>query len=118
MHRKGTKLLAGLLLAACALLTSAAAEDEPLYPIRKDGLWGYMNRAGETVIQPRWSAVYPFDGETALAVSRSASQLGERAGGHAHRQAGKRNHTAAARARHRRILVCLPPAGSGGRGLL
>ena len=80
MHRKGMKLLAGLLLAACALLTGAAAEEEPLYPIRKDGLWGYMNRAGETVIQPRWSAVYPFDGETALAVSRSASQLGERAG--------------------------------------
>ena len=24
------------------------AEEKPLYPIRENGLWGYMNRQGET----------------------------------------------------------------------
>ena len=35
--------------------TGGWAEEEPapnFYPIRENGLWGYMNRAGEVVIEP------------------------------------------------------------------
>ena len=45
------------------------AEEEPssfLYPIRENGLWGYMNRAGEVVIEPQWARAWPFEGSTAL----------------------------------------------------
>lgn len=49
------------------LLPGLAEEEIPtLYPIRENGLWGYMNRAGETVIQPRWLYTYPFSGDTAI----------------------------------------------------
>ena len=33
---------------------AGAEEDDALYPIRENGLWGYMNRQGETVIAPQW----------------------------------------------------------------
>ena len=36
-----------------------------LYPIRENGLWGYMNRAGEVVIEPQWNCADPFIGGTA-----------------------------------------------------
>ena len=29
---------------------AGAEEEDALYPIRENGLWGYMNRTGETVI--------------------------------------------------------------------
>lgn len=44
----------------------ALAEEKPLYPIRENGLWGYMNRQGETVIPAQWGQTWPFDGDTAL----------------------------------------------------
>ena len=58
-------ILCGFML---CLFLEAAAEDADfvLYPIRENGLWGYMNRQGETVIEPKWTYVWPFDGETAL----------------------------------------------------
>lgn len=43
------------LLILCLLPGLAGAEEEDaLYPIRENGLWGYMNRTGETVIAPQW----------------------------------------------------------------
>ncbi|MCR5370700.1 MAG: WG repeat-containing protein [Clostridium sp.] len=61
------------LLIVCALMMCLAGlscaqgeEEEALYPIRENGLWGYMNRAGETVIAPKWDEARPFDGKTAM----------------------------------------------------
>ena len=51
-----------LLLPLCAL----AEDDDTLYPIRKNGLWGYMNRQGETMIEPQWKTALPFSGDTAI----------------------------------------------------
>ena len=34
-------------------LTANANVDNALYPIRENGLWGYINRAGEVVIEPK-----------------------------------------------------------------
>ena len=53
----------------CLVPLCAWAEEETtpaLYPIRENGLWGYMNRAEEVVIEPQWATVWPFDGDTAL----------------------------------------------------
>ena len=33
---------------------------DALYPIRENGLWGYMNRTGETVIAPQWEYADSF----------------------------------------------------------
>ena len=53
-------------------LPGFAEEEIPaLYPICENGLWGYMNRAGETVIAPQWKTALPFSGDTAF-VSLSA----------------------------------------------
>ena len=48
-----------------------------LYPIRENGLWGYMNRAGETVIAPQWAKVWPFDGEWALVSTVPVSETAD-----------------------------------------
>ena len=40
----------------CLVALGVWAEEETataLYPIRENGLWGYMNRAGEVVIEPQ-----------------------------------------------------------------
>ena len=53
----------------CLTAIGAQAEEEPapaLYPIRENGLWGYMNRAGETVIEPQWKTALPFSGDAAF----------------------------------------------------
>ena len=47
-------------------LCTWAVEDTTLYPIRENGLWGYMNQAGEVVIEPQWAMAWPFDRNTAL----------------------------------------------------
>ena len=43
----------GVFLMVCCLLLvlMAAAEENVLYPILENDLWGYMNRQGETVIE-------------------------------------------------------------------
>ena len=47
-----------------------AEEEIPaLYPIRENDLWGYMNRAGETVIEPQWDWAEAFNGDTAIVVT-------------------------------------------------
>lgn len=55
------------LLILCLLPCLAGAEeDNALYPIRENGLWGYMNRQGETVIAPQWKTAREFSGNTAI----------------------------------------------------
>ena len=54
----------------CLLPLGVWAEDETaqtLYPIRENGLWGYMNRAGEVVIEPQWAKLSPWYGDYAAA---------------------------------------------------
>lgn len=63
MKRCSALFLVLLLIAASS---PALTEEEPLYPIRENGLWGYMNRQGEAVILPQWGQAWPFDGNTAL----------------------------------------------------
>ncbi len=47
-----------------------AEEEIPaLYPIRENGLWGYMNQAGETVIEPQWKQAQRFAGDYALVIT-------------------------------------------------
>ena len=54
------------LLILCLLPGLAGAEEEDaLYPIRENGLWGYMNRTGETVIAPQWEYAGSFSDEVA-----------------------------------------------------
>ena len=57
------------ILAAVLMLVPAAQADTAgaLYPVRKNGLWGYMNRAGEVVIEPQWAYAGAFSGDTAIA---------------------------------------------------
>ena len=50
------------LLLLCLTSVGVRAEEAPsvLYPIRENGLWGYMDRAGQVVIEPQWSAAEAF----------------------------------------------------------
>jgi hypothetical protein len=41
-------------------LAAYAQYPDALYPIRVDGKWGYMNRKGETVIEPAWDEADEF----------------------------------------------------------
>ena len=53
----------------CLVPAGGWAEEDAapaLYPIRENGLWGYMNRAGEVVIEPQWISVEPFSGGVAI----------------------------------------------------
>ncbi len=64
-------IILGLLVTLVLLTSIIPASTETingsaLYPIRENGIWGYMNRQGETVIEPQWTAVWPFEGNTAL----------------------------------------------------
>ncbi len=48
-------------IALCLLPLCGQAADDALYPIRENGLWGYMDRAGEVVIEPQWDEADLFD---------------------------------------------------------
>ena len=53
----------------CLMPLGSWAEEENtsvLYPIRENGLWGYMNRAGEVVIKPQWDEADLFDRGVAI----------------------------------------------------
>jgi hypothetical protein len=43
-----------------ATATTATAETVRLYPVEVDGKWGYIDRKGDWVIEPRFDAVSPF----------------------------------------------------------
>ena len=55
----------GLLLCCLLAALPAAAEEDALFPIRVNGLWGYINRAGEEVIAPQWTEAGLFSGGVA-----------------------------------------------------
>ena len=57
------RLLVVCLLILCMVpsFVYAEASENSLYPIRENGLWGYMNRQGEVVIEPQWDHVELFE---------------------------------------------------------
>ncbi|MBR3100117.1 MAG: WG repeat-containing protein, partial [Clostridia bacterium] len=55
-----------MILTLCLSVSLAEEEAQPLYPIRENGLWGYMNRAGEVVIEPQWMKAETFSGGVAI----------------------------------------------------
>ena len=63
------RLMLVWVMVLCLVPLGAWAEEDAapaLYPIRENGLWGYMNRAGEVVIEPQFAAAEPFRGEYAV----------------------------------------------------
>ena len=56
------------------LFVTCFAEQNPLYPIKIDGKWGFMNKSGEIAIEPAWSQVRDFS-EGLAAVNCSDSWL-------------------------------------------
>ena len=58
---KRLMLVCVMILALCLSVSFAEEESTALYPIRENGLWGYMNRAGKVVIEPQWDEVDLFD---------------------------------------------------------
>lgn len=71
------RLLLVWMMILCLLPVATMAEEntDALYPIRVNGLWGYMNQAGEAVIEPQWKQVQCFNGNYAL-VTTSESRNG------------------------------------------
>ncbi len=63
---KRLMLVCVMILALCLSFSIAGEENTSLYPIRENGLWGYMNRAGEVVIEPKWTGAEPFRGRYAV----------------------------------------------------
>ena len=60
-------LICTMILCLAPVGVQAESADAPaLYPVRINGLWGYMNRSGETVIGPQWDHAGPFAGGTAI----------------------------------------------------
>ena len=63
------RLIVVWVMILCLIPLSGWAEEETasaLYPIRENGLWGYMNRSGEVVIEPQWAYAGAFNGNTAI----------------------------------------------------
>ena len=63
---KRLMLVCVMILALCLSVSLAEEESGALYPIRENGLWGYMNRAGEVVIEPQFAEAEPFRGGYAV----------------------------------------------------
>ena len=47
-------------------MNSTQTTQGPLFRIRHEGLWGYMNHLGETVIEPQFLTADDFSDELAL----------------------------------------------------
>lgn len=66
------------LLCLCALDPARAGAGDgaegPLFPVRKDGRWGFIDRSGAVAIPPRFDAVEPFS--EGLASVREGKKLG------------------------------------------
>lgn len=54
-----------MLLCCLLAVLPAEAEENTLFPIRVNGLWGYMNGSGDVVITPRWAEAHLFSGGVA-----------------------------------------------------
>lgn len=59
-------LLTIAFLLLCVFITCASAEENNLFPIRENGIWGYINQHGKTVIEPHWDNVTNFVYDYAL----------------------------------------------------
>jgi hypothetical protein len=66
--------LALALLCAAAVPQPPAAAPDALFPVVKDGKWGYIDRAGHVAISPRFDAAGPFS--EGLAPVRLGNRLG------------------------------------------
>ena len=60
------RMLVWVMILCLIPLGAWAEEGSALYPIRENGLWGYMDRQGETVIPPQWKTALPFSGDAAF----------------------------------------------------
>jgi hypothetical protein len=58
------------LLPFCLLLSFSVGAQDLLIAVKKDGKWGYVNPAGETLIASRFDEAYPFYGERAVAIEK------------------------------------------------
>ncbi len=70
------RLMLIFVMILCLVLMSGLAKEETvlsLYPIRESGLWGYMNQAGEVVIEPQWIGAGLFRGKTAEVIQHSGN---------------------------------------------
>ncbi len=66
--------LAAALLCAVALAAPPVAPPGPLFPVVKDGKWGYVDRAGRVAVTPRFDAAGRFS--EGLGAVRLGKQLG------------------------------------------
>lgn len=63
------------LLTLCLLLPLTAVAQAPLFPMRAQGLWGYMDAKGHTVIAPQYLSAEDFRGDVALVQSEAGYML-------------------------------------------
>jgi hypothetical protein len=66
--------IAAALVCAVALAEPPAAAPRPLFPVVKDGKWGYIDRTGRVVVSPRFDEAGRFS--EGLAPVRRGKQLG------------------------------------------
>lgn len=59
-RQKSTSIVIVVVTIALAALTSSCTPDEKLFRIQKDGLYGFINKSGETVIDPKYDYVSGF----------------------------------------------------------
>jgi hypothetical protein len=93
-------LAAGQAETSKEMSTTVGRADNPQFPIRKDWKWGYMNRDGKVVIEPRYDNTEPvYEGLAAVKLGEKWGYVDQRAGLRArevglHRQEGKTGHRA------------------------
>ncbi|MBR6090967.1 MAG: WG repeat-containing protein, partial [Anaerolineaceae bacterium] len=71
------RLMLSLVMILCLTPLGAWAEETApaLYLIRENGLWGYMNQAGEVVIEPQWITAEAFSDGWAIVESDEGNGL-------------------------------------------
>ena len=75
MTMKRLMLVSVVILCLVPLGVWAVETVPALYPIRENGLWGYMNRAGEVVIEPQWFTAEAFSDGWAIVESEEGMGL-------------------------------------------
>lgn len=73
-----------IILLACFAATVHAQQLPDLFPVKRGGLWGFIDRSGQVVIQPKYDLVEPFGsnrfakakkGEKVLVIDRLGASL-------------------------------------------
>jgi hypothetical protein len=76
------RVLVALVTASIALAQFPYGTDPglgPLYPIKRDGKWGYMDRQGSPIIQPQFALASPFyNGLAAVSIGGKFGFIDER----------------------------------------